>query len=464
LTINIITVDIGSTFTKGLLIDLQERTISKREIVATNIREGIQDSFSTVLKLLKVKRNGEYLETPHILVCSSAAGGLSIVVVGLSPSLSLKAGEQISHNAGAKVVGSFSYKLSDDEIEEINNLEADIILLAGGINGGDEDVISHNALKLSKTTSDPVVVIAGNKCVCDKIANIFKSAGKPFEVTENVLPEIDKLNIGPARDTIRKIFYERIIFAKGLESVAKIASNKIIPTPSAVLSAVKLLSEGTNRMPGIGPLLLIDIGGATTDVHSIGQAKKTVAGVCSRGLPEPYLKRTVEGDLGLRISAKSLLERGQEALTNCQLEELNEYVKFVGNKTEYVAEHLKHKNIDIELAKLAIKLSFPRHCGSIKPFYAPRGEILLQEGKDLSDVSTVIGTGGIFCGNDNNKSLILRDAFSEINDMSLLRPRAPNYLVDSDYIFWAMGLLMHADSKLAYDLLTSSIRCDEIAK
>ena len=44
----------------------------------------------------------------------------------------------------------------------------------------------------------------------------------------------------------------------------------------------------------------VDIGGATTDVHSIASGEPCRAGVIPQGLPEPRVKRTVEGDLGMR--------------------------------------------------------------------------------------------------------------------------------------------------------------------
>ena len=452
-------IDIGSTFTKALLVDLQQKTILKRTFVATNLRKGIQDSFLNVLKLLRVNENSDQLKISKILVCSSAAGGLKIVVVGLTPGLSVKAGRLISYNAGGKVVGSFSYKLSDKEIEQIDKLKADIILLSGGINGGDEETISHNALKLCKLKTHPFFVIAGNKCVADEVANILKLAGKSFKVTENVLPEINILNVEPVKDTIRNVFYEKIVFAKGLERVTKIADNKVVPTPSAVLSAVKLLSEGTNTRLGLGSLILIDIGGATTDVHSIGHIEQTKPGQFVRGLPEPYLKRTVEGDLGLRISAKSLIERGQEAFPNNQFEELSNYAKFVEKRTDYIPNNPDHKVSDVELAKLAIKLSFSRHCGFLKSFYTPNGEIAILEGKDLSGVKTVIGTGGIFYrdSNVNRQWSILEEAFSEMGNKGLLKPDNPTFVVDKDYLFWGMGLLATIDKDLAIDLMLESI-------
>ena len=93
----------------------------------------------------------------------------------------------------------------------------------------------------------------------------------------------------------------------------------VMPTPAAVLEAAKLLADGTGVTgaegrngdrgggeAGLGELLLVDVGGATTDVYSVAKGAPTNAAIRFAGLPEPYAKRTVEGDLGLYHNLDSL--------------------------------------------------------------------------------------------------------------------------------------------------------------
>src|SRR5690606_1530315 len=77
----------------------------------------------------------------------------------------------------------------------------------------------------------------------------------------------------------------------------------------AVLEATRLVAEGTPHHEGFGDTVVVDIGGATTDVHSGASGTPTLPGVVQRGLPELWLKRTVEGDLGMRINAQTIVER-----------------------------------------------------------------------------------------------------------------------------------------------------------
>jgi hypothetical protein len=79
------------------------------------------------------------------IASSSAAGGLKMISVGLVPDLTAKASRMAAASAGAKVLKTFSYELSPEDQEEINALLPDILLLCGGIDGGNKEVILHNA-------------------------------------------------------------------------------------------------------------------------------------------------------------------------------------------------------------------------------------------------------------------------------------------------------------------------------
>ena len=115
------------------------------------------------------------------------------------------------------------------------------------------------------------------------------------------------LDAAPCNKEIREIFMKNIIKAKGIAKAKAIIKDVIMPTPSAVLEAAKLISGGWGDEKGFGELIVIDPGGATTDVHSIAKGNPARADIIMVGLPEPYEKRTVEGDLGLKYNMDRLL-------------------------------------------------------------------------------------------------------------------------------------------------------------
>ncbi|NLC45335.1 MAG: MutL protein, partial [Clostridiales bacterium] len=297
----VLLIDFGSTYTKVTAVDLENEAIlgTARSFttVATDINEGLENALYTLKECIG---NVDYIAR---YACSSAAGGLKMIAVGLVPDLTAEAAKRAALSAGAKVMKVYSYELSPSESAEIEELIPDIVLLTGGTDGGNKDVILHNAHALANIKKNFPVVIAGNKSVVDQASDTLSKAGKQVTVCANVMPEFNKLNIEPAREAIRKIFLQRIIQAKGLSKVKKLIEGILMPTPSAVLSAANRLSVGHGKEKGIGDLLVVDVGGATTDVHSIADGNPTQSGVVMKGLPEPFIKRTVEGDLGVRYSA-----------------------------------------------------------------------------------------------------------------------------------------------------------------
>ena len=81
-----------------------------------------------------------------------------------------------------------------------------------------------------------------------------------------------------------------------------------------------------------------------------------------------------------------------------------------------------------------------QHVGRIEVVYGPAGEMLVQHGKDLTDVKTIIGTGGPIIDSSNPRK-VLEGALFRKEKPSILKPREPNIFLDEKYILYAMGLL-----------------------
>ncbi len=443
-------VDIGSTYTKITAVDLEKEEVVGRShapsTVATDMTTGLKEAYD---KLLQQTDIGER-EIEHRLACSSAAGGLRLIAGGLVPALTTEAAKRAALGAGAKVVGIYSYQLSPAESKQIEQAAPDIILLAGGTDGGDTDVILHNSKILRDSRLTCPVVVCGNKVAAEEAASCLGSNGRPVVVTANVLPELDRLDVEPCRSTIREIFMNRIVHGKGLDKAQALLGGVIMPTPLAVLDAAQLLAQGTPGEEGLGELIVVDIGGATTDVISMSEGAPSEAGVVVRGLPEPYAKRTVEGDLGIRYNAVNILELvGEKQLS----EEANVWDDIslegmdLGKAVEYLSDHIDAvpKNqeeflLDISLARSAVRIALERHAGSIEPMYTPSGMVNIQRGKDLTRVKKVIGTGGIIAYGREPKWVLEAARYRE-EDATSLRPKNPEYFVDGEYILYAVGLL-----------------------
>jgi uncharacterized protein (TIGR01319 family) len=460
-----ILIDFGSTYTKVIIVDLKEPRIVARSravsTVGTNVMIGLGRALSQLDLTFDSLRGGRF---DHKYACSSAAGGLKMVVIGLVPELTALAGKRAALGAGAKVMETYSYELTAGEVERIESHCPDIVLLVGGTDGGDRKTVIRNANMLAKSRLDIPIVVAGNKEASAAVKQILDSCGKHSVVTDNVMPELGELHIEPTKEIIRNVFMERIVHAKGLGEARELVEI-LMPTPAATLMAAKLLADGTDEEKGLGEILVVEMGGATTNVYSITAGRPTQSKVIWKGLREPYAKRTVEGDLGVRVSAVSLVEAAGKRLINEELrEELGNNVQIEIEKEAVrlstdigiIPKRPEEFAFDTSLARAGVKIAVERHVGSIKEVFSPMGHFFLQTGKDLTNVKYVIGTGGpIVYGNVGH---ILEEALFDENEPFLLKPRNPELLVDRDYVFWAMGLLSNASPGEAIQIMKRSLQ------
>lgn len=450
----VLCIDFGSTYTKLTAIDLHGERILGTAKDLTTVEEGILVGFDKAYaKLLEQTGPVEFAEK---LACSSAAGGLKMVAIGLVPELTAEAAKRAALGAGARVLGVYSFELTRSELEEIKGLQPDLLLLAGGTDGGNKACILHNARMIAEHVQDVPVVVAGNKNARDEIEAIFDEAGLYYKLVPNVMPRLNELQVEPAREAIRDVFMERIVVAKGLAQAEELVGGILMPTPAAVLEAAMVLADGTDLQDGIGPLVVIDVGGATTDIHSVGSGEPTKPGVVWKGLQEPHAKRTVEGDLGMRVSAVSLWET---AGSRRILKHLPEYAgsvearcRMLQGEVSLVPQSAEEMAFDEALGKTAVEIAMERHAGVVESVYTPMGLFLSQTGKDLLEFGTVIGTGGVLVHSERADEIVAAGFFTEENP-TCLKPLHPKVLIDRTYLLSAMGLVAQRDSEKALCLM-----------
>ncbi|MCK5759403.1 MAG: glutamate mutase L [Clostridiales bacterium] len=450
-------IDFGSTFTKVCAVDLDSETILGTAQAPTTIESDI--TFGLEKAFFALEELTGHINYSKKLACSSAAGGLTVMASGLVESLTLKAAQMVALGAGAKITKSFHHHLTKSDIELIEQDIPDIFLLCGGTDGGNSDVILHNALAIAKIKSSLTVVFAGNRTIADEVVSILENSGKDVFACPNIMPSIDKLNIEPVNEVIRNLFISRITDAKGLKKAEKFVDGILMPTPFAVLSAAHLLADGTDTQSGIGELIIIDSGGATTDVHSVCDGYGSCDDVAFSRIAEPRVKRTVEGDMGVRHNAKSILDtikiNGEDSIFTREKDYINSLLKEIKNQPSILFKG-KAKAFDTELCKAAVNTAVKRHCGTLERHYTPRGLRYLQYGKNFSEVKTIIGTGGPLLY-DQNHSEILKESFYKLDEPDVLRPKDPNIYLDKKYILYAMGLLSTVNAEKAFRILKKEL-------
>ena len=460
-------IDIGSTYTKLVVADIKKSKIKATANSPTTI-EDISIGFHNALDMIKTQRvDPELLKERY--ASSSAAGGLRMVAVGLVPALTMEAAKRAALGAGAKIVGTFSFMLTTKQVGEIEKLSPDILLLAGGTDGGERNTIIHNAKMIAGSSLKVPIIMAGNRVAADEIAQIFENAGKDLQITDNVMPTIGKLNVESVRDVIREIFINRIVVAKGLDKINDFINGIALPTPLAVLEAAKTLSDIVYN-----GVVVVDVGGATTDVHSVIDGLPSNPQVTVKGLPEPYAKRTVEGDLGVRHNIRSIIDAvGEDKFINTVMDneieletsskEILNILEEWSNHTSIVPENYLERKLDIVLASSAVEVATNRHAGYIEEMWTPSGKIPIQYGKDLSTVDTLIGTGGAVI-NSSKPEQILKKAIANPKTPFILKPKKPKYFIDNNYILFSIGLIRQVNEKAARDIARYYLKEMEVAK
>jgi uncharacterized protein (TIGR01319 family) len=350
-------------------------------------------------------------------------------------------------------VGAFAYRLTASDMAGILGLAPDIVLLAGGTDGGNSDVVLHNAQVIGASVLSCPVIYAGNRSAADEAR--LRLREKSVIVTDNVMPDFNVLGIEPARAAIRRVFIDRIVHAKGIDRAQAELDAVLMPTPAAVMEGAKLLADGAESGTGLGTLLVVDPGGATTDVHSIASGEPATPGTVPQGLPEPREKRTVEGDLGMRHNAATIVESaGMQAIADeagLAPERISALLAVLARDVGTLPQAADERALDRALVRAAVRLAVKRHCGSVETVYTPTGPVTVQHGKDLTHVDCVIGTGGAVVASADPRA-VLAAALAEPGDPASLRPRHPRLLLDRHYLLYACGLLSAVDRQAAFEL------------
>lgn len=437
----VLLIDFGSTYTKLTAVDVESETLLGTAASYTTVQTDINDGLREGLKLLEEKTGK--LEFSECYACSSAAGGLRMVTSGLVPELTGEAAKLASLGAGAKVVGIYAFQLTEDDLEDIKAAKPDIFLLVGGTDGGNTECILHNAKMLATMPTDFPIVIAGNRTAARECQRILE--GHETYICPNVMPKFGVLNIEPTQKQIREIFLNRIIQAKGLSTAAELLSDIMMPTPSAVLQAMNLLAQGCEGESGIGDLVAVDVGGATTDVYSIADGMPEHMNTVYKGLPEPFAKRTVEGDIGMRYSIHGIVEAAGASrisqLSGIPEERVMQLVDDLRNHTDKVPNgDPELEALDYALASMAIEEAVRRHAGTIEETYTMMGLTYVQSGKNLTNVKQIVVTGGSLIHTKRTEEIASCALYSP-KDPASLRPKNADVWVDRTYILAAMGLL-----------------------
>lgn len=416
------TLEIGSTITKANAFRVENdhldhvgQGFAATSVSAGDVRIGADAAISQMRDQYALT-----LDAGEIFVNSSAAGGLRMTVHGLTSSMTAKAAREAALGAGAIVVHTTVGPMDEFDVEDLCEARPNIVLLAGGVDHGEKRIVVDNARLIASAHLGVPVIYAGNAQARRRVEKVFAEAGEPLTCVSNVFPQVDVLRIDPVRAVIQDVFNNHITAAPGMGGLAQLSTHDILPTPGAVLRATELFTEA------VGDAVVVDVGGATTDVHSVTDG--TLEWTSRTVDPEPRAKRTVEGDLGVFVNARHVAAMTAEGEDEERLSNLRA-IPATDDESE----------VTRWLTRRAVEVGMGRHAGAVVELFTPTGKTQIVRGKDLTAVHWVIGTGGALTRVPGGDAILARMCTGA--GTQLMPDAHATILIDRDYRFSALGTI-----------------------
>lgn len=432
----VLCVDVGSTWTKAALVDDADGTLLATAAHPTTLDPDVMVGVRAVGSAI-----GAGDDVP-LLACSSAGGGLRLAVVGYERQVTAEAGRRVGLSAGARVVHVATGPLDKDGESALRDVAPDVVLLVGGTDGGNAEVLQHNAARLAALRLPAPVVVAGNADAADAVAATLARTRRRFVVADNVVPRIGDIAPEPARRAIRAVFLEHVIGGKGLSRDPGFARAVRAATPDAVLAGVEVLAAATGA-----DALVVDVGGATTDVYSCLTPEGEDATLRKEVVAPLWHARTVEADLGMRWNADGVLEAAaREHLPTSP--GLPAWTAPLPTDPGRLPTDAAEQALDLEVARLAAVVAVRRHARPAGPGEGPR---------PLADVGLVVGSGGVLRHADPADADAVLAAVTTDHAGGWKVPVGARRTVDASYVLFAAGLLAGPAPRAAAALARSLV-------
>ncbi|MBN1948289.1 MAG: glutamate mutase L [Candidatus Cloacimonetes bacterium] len=484
----IVATDCGSTTTKSILIeyiDGEYRQTVRGEAPTTvekplnDVTKGVINAVTELEELVHLKYNDpsiKLLKDGKINITSddngvnayvstsSAGGGLQMMVTGVVAKMTGESAERAALGAGAIVmdlIASNDKRANYEKIERIRQLRPDMILMAGGVDGGTTKHVVEMAELVAAADPKPrlgssyklPIIYAGNNKAVDVIKETLAEK-VDLIITENLRPTLEEENLGPARDKIHDLFMEHVMAqAPGYNDLmswtvgpinGKMQNIPIMPTPAAVGNIMQTIAR-RNDIEVLG----VDIGGATTDIFSVFTK-------------DFIFNRTVSANLGMSYSISNVLATaGLENIIRWvpfKIDESNlrNMIKNKMIRPTTIPQQLEELVLEQAIAKEALKYAFIQHiefAASLKGSQRKReiadafsqsvsGETIVN----MMSLDLLVGSGGVLshAPRRNQSAMMLIDAF--------LPEGITRLAVDSIFMMPQLGVLAEISEQAATEV------------
>jgi uncharacterized protein (TIGR01319 family) len=407
--------DVGSTWTKAVLVQADGALagFAEHPTTAADVLTGVDAAVRAVVAA------GPSGPEPELLACSSAGGGLRMAAVGTERLVAEEAAHRVARSAGSRVVHVHAGPLDPGDVRMLRGSRPGVLLLTGGSDGDDPTPLLHNAARLARARVRFPIVLAGNTAARDDALALLAATGRTVVSCANVAPRPGKLVPEPARAAVAELYARHVLGGRGPSAAPRFRRMVRVGTPEVVGAGAALLA----RMLGVR-VLVVDVGCATTDVHSAGPSTA----------PPESPGRTVEGDIGMRAAAAGVLVEGQAegVVDPVEADLLGPTVERLTSEVGYVPRDAGGAAEDRRIAALAAVIAVRRHLAAQE-----------AAGHPLRVAGLVVLTGGVFRRPDANG---LAAVVATLRADPVLCPvlAGARIVVDADFAVAPAGLLAAA--------------------
>ena len=384
-------IDIGSTYFK----------VSSNDKISHHFRNFDKDIYDDLI--FKCEDEIKKYKKEDIHICSSANGGLSTLIVGLTESYSLKYAGNIAYNSGINIIETVIYSEIQNAIIPSDML--DVIIIVGGIDSV-ENIYDEKLINFIDKLNYSNIVFVGastqTKFLNENISNL--------KVLPNIIDNKLKMREDELKDYLTNLYQEDIMGKEDIKHLYSITSNQIYSTPYIVNKSLPLIHT---KLEVVDPFIVVDIGGATTDIH---YSKDLVD---DNIITQNEYDRLVFKKLGVYKSRDSLV--------------------FSAKNNEFVYELLAHLNTTENMldekcenaTKLLMQLSI--FLVLYKVSHQHKSYLNIK----LDTLNSIVLTGGITkVLTENEMSDIVSFFYKKILNFHV----SPQVVVDKDYAIWTLGM------------------------
>jgi hypothetical protein len=339
----------------------------------------------------------------EIQICSSANGGLSTLIIGLTESFSLKYASNIAYNSGINIIESVIYSQIDNYEAPTDNL--DVVIIVGGIDSV-KNIFDKKLINYLERLSYSNIVYVGSETQSE----FLKENIPNLVVLPNIIDNKLKMVEDDLKEYLTNLYQADIMGKEDIKRLYEITANQIYSTPYIVNSSLPFINT---KLDVADPFIVIDIGGATTDIH---YSKDLVD---DNIITENEYDRLVFKKLGVYKSRESLVHT---AKANEFVYELLAYL----NTTENMLDETSEKSTKL-LMQLAIFLVLYKVSHQHKAYLNIK----------LDTLNSIVLTGGITkVLDDSEMETIVSFFYKKI----LNYHTHPSIVVDRDYSIWTLGM------------------------